>query len=167
MAIRAELDLIFKAAQTATGPLSAEKSVGLLVSLQKALGAGTSANQADLVYASAAAATISSGTPLDVDLNSLTDAFGSAIAFVEVCRFIVVNSSTTAGQTLTVGNAASNAWTGWSGGATHTSIIGPEGALFWWSPSDGGAVSGSNKVLRIVASAANIPYKLLIVGRSA
>lgn len=167
MAIRAELDLIFKAVHTATGPLSAEGSFGFPVSLQKALGSGTSANQADRVYASPAAATISSGTPLDVDLNSLTDAFGVAMAFVEVCGFIITNDSVTAGQTLTVGNATTNAWTGWSGGAAHTSIIGPEGCLFWWSPSDGGAVSGSSKVLRIAASAASMPYKLLVVGRSA
>lgn len=167
MSIRAELDFIFKSVQTETGPLSAAKTVSLQVALQKALGSGTSANQADLVYASAAGATISSGTPLDVDLNSLTDAFGSSISFVEVCGFVITNDSTTASQTLTVGNAASNAWTGWSGGATHTSVVGPEGALFWWSPSDGGAVSGSNKILRIAASAASMPYKLLVVGRSA
>ena len=165
MALTTQLDLILKGVLTAAGPLGNTKEEVLPVDAGDRLANGTSANQADKVYA--VSGTISSGTPLDLDLTALTDVFGVAVNMAEVVGFLLRNKSTTATQTLTVGNAASNAWVAWQSGTTPAVVIGPEGCLLWWSPSDGAAVTGTTKVLRIAASAASVAYEFIIFGRSA
>lgn len=165
MALQTQIDFVFKALQTSTNALSVTKSEPLAIEILQKLGSGTGSRQADLVGASDG--TIATGTPLDIDLKALTDEFGAAVNMAEIVAFVVINDSATAGETITVGAAASNAWVAWLGDASDTIKIGPGGMLFWQSPIDGVATDATHKVLRLAASAASVAYRFMVVGRSA
>jgi hypothetical protein len=105
-----------------------------------------------------------------LDLSALTrTVFGDSatVAFVKVKGFIIKNKATTAGFNLTVGNAASNGWTGWTNPATATVAIGPNAWRGFWEPSLAGvAVSGTNKNVKIDAGATSVTYRIFVIGTS-
>src|SRR5262245_18892644 len=61
---------------------------------------GTGTSQCDLVYAKSLSL---AATPTSLDLTSLTDLSGTSINFARVREVQIVNQSTTAGRTITVG----------------------------------------------------------------
>lgn len=139
---------------------------------------GTGANQADILYMRNAE--LASGADLDLDLAGvLSDALGNTVACAEVCGMLVVNQSAdgTAGDTiLTIGNAASNPWTGWCGGADTAVTIGRGGFLLFCNPDASGigaVTGGSADTLRItagdqIATASDPGYaQIMILGRTA
>ena len=116
-----------------------------------------------------------------LDLTNLTDPVGNNFTdCIKVCAICFLNFSTTAATPITVGAAASNAWTGWLGASTHTITV-PNG---YTDPSSSNAipgvvivatgsaaaltVGGSSKVVKLYASyASSVTYGVVILGRNA
>lgn len=141
---------------------------------------GTASNCVNLLYAKTHALAASN---LDLDLASLTDVAGNSINFARV-RFIMIrNESTTAGHNLTIGAAASNAWTALLGTSTSTIVLPPGIAASGNNPpfystfsaadplSSGGTggfiVGASSKVLQLAPGANSFNVSVLIAGTSA
>lgn len=115
---------------------------------------GTGADQADLKYSTKRTLAIS--TPLVLDLTSLTDAQGVAIAPARLKALTVVNRSTTPGQVLKLGYSATtaNAFTGFvtnPGQVTvRPSTTSSPGFVTITAPDATGFLIGStNKLLQI------------------
>ena len=126
---------------------------------------GTADSQCDKAWSDQA--TIANSGTTTYDLTALFDAFGVALAFAKIRAIIIENLSTT--QTLTVGNAASNAFSAFLGGDTETIKILPNSQFILTGVNTGMAVSGSHKSLKIAngsaGDAANV--NIWIVGTSA
>ena len=138
------------------------------ISLNDALATGTTADKADLLYVSKDVALSGSATT-NVDVaGSLTDAFGSTLTFVKIKMLYIHNKSTTAGNTITIGNGTNPLLIFGTGSHTHT--IGPDGRLLIWEPSLAGkAVTASTgDILKILNDTANaVTYDIAIAGTSA
>ena len=130
-----------------------------------ALGVGTGANNVDTVYS--VRASIASGVPLDVDLQgSLTSALdGTVISFPLVVALLIVNNSSTVGQTLSFGVGA-NPVTSWMAGTTPTVIIGSGGWLSLAAPVSGYAtVAGTGDIMRLTSASGTVVTDIVILGR--
>ncbi|MCA9100061.1 MAG: hypothetical protein KDA63_02865 [Planctomycetales bacterium] len=140
------------------------------VEYEKNLADGTSVDQVDKIWHDQR--TVAATSNDDLDLTALTNSvFGSTITinFAKVKSILVVNTSTTSGDELRVGAAASNAFTApFNGGATSVVEVGADSALLLSSNKDGWSVTGgSADVLRIANPGGNsITYKIVIVGTS-
>jgi len=171
------------ASYSQTAPTSAIQPYDIPASLsvQYAFLQGTASNSIDLLYA----ATLSlAGTATNLDLTSLTDPAGGSINFARVRHIMIANLATTAGYTLTIGAASSNAWTGLLGTSTSTIVLPPGiAAVSGTSParpsvfvagdplssgaSGGFIVGASSKVLKLDPGANTFSVSVLIVGTSA
>ena len=112
--------------------------------------------------------TLAAAASVTLTLSALTDDLGRTVAFVNVDSLIIQSVTRTAGDYLTVGNAASNAWTAIMGGTTPIyKVYGLD--LKVADNIDGFAVSsGSSDQLKIVNSGSNsLTFKVGIFGRSA
>ena len=149
-------------------------SQGVFGNLQQALSflkqldiaAGTGSNQADVYYA----ATLSPGTGgVTLDLaGSLTDMFGNTVTPVEIMAMIFYNRSTTAAEIVTIGNAASNQFSAWLGGATQTIKLGPGGLFVLTDPLSGlSCAGGSADQLKLVSASGSPSVDFIVFGRSA
>lgn len=133
---------------------------------------GTGAGQVDLIYAKQLSL---AGSATTLDLTALTDLSGASINFARVRELIIQNLATTSTYTVTVGAAASNAWTGILGTTTSTLIIPPSAGngLFRFSDysstgaSTGAVVSGTSKSLKLDPGANTISINIVILGCSA
>lgn len=138
------------------------------LNLDDTLADGIGLDQADIIWHDERTVTAAAET---LDLTALTrTVFGdtATLNFVKVKGLVIKNKSTTAGENLTVGNAATNGWTGWTNPATATIAIGPNAWQGFWEPNLAGrAVSGTNKSLKIDPGAATIVYRIFILGASA
>lgn len=131
----------------------------------KAINTGTGAGQANEMYDFIR--TLASGATETLDLSgtSLQNAFGENIVFTGVKIVYVENLSTT--ETLTIGNATSNQWLAWLGGATNTETIPPGGILLRTNLSaTGWAVTNSSAdQLKIANSGgASTSYRIILMG---
>lgn len=142
-----------------------------------AYGNGTAAGMIDLLYGKVLSL---AGSATTLDLTSLTDLNGAAINFARVRELIIVNQAVTAAFTVTVGAAASNAWsTGPLGTSTSTSILQPSvgqtvglSMLRWSDPfttgaTTGGYVDSTHKALKLDPGANTISVAIIIAGCSA
>lgn len=148
------------------------------VNLPLNFGSGTGSNNIDLIYAKAI--TLVASTPQTLDLTSLTDLSGASINFARVRDFAVINTSTTTGQIVTVGAAATNAWVGPLGTTTSTAIVYPgvtgaatpsPGHIRWTDPyttgvSGGMVVTGTSKSVKLDPGANTITVYVIIAGCS-
>lgn len=131
------------------------------------LASGVAIDAADLIYVSLDTALTGSGTAnLDV-AGGLTDVFTATLTLIKVKLLYIHNKSTTAGNTIIVGNGANPLLVFGTGAHTHT--IGPNGKLLIWEPSLAGkavtATTGDN--LLITNGTANaVTYDIVIVGTS-
>lgn len=87
---------------------------------------------------------------------------GGTRVFSAIKAIIIENTDST--NSLTVGNAASNGWTGITGSATATVAIEPGGHREIYSPVSGIAVSGTNCNILIAAAAGTANIKVTIIG---
>lgn len=146
-------------------PLSNSQSLKCTLSTS-----GTAADQVDLKYSTTL--TFSASTAQTLDLTSLTDVYGGAINFARVRTITIKMKSTTDGATLTIGNAASNAWAAILG-ATGTLIMQAststnDSMLVLTAPNTTGwATSGSSKSLKLLPSAHAFSVDIEITGCSA
>ena len=112
--------------------------------------------------------TLAAGASVTLTLSALTDDLGRTVAFVNVDALLVQSTTRTAGDYLTLGNAAADPWTAFLGGTTptmkHFGLT-----LILADNTDGFAVaSGSNDQLKITNSGSNsMTFKVGIFGRSA
>jgi len=158
--IGVSIDVLETSTTNTIGP--AKDNVNTSVSIAWTDGSG--ANQANKQWSKTATLTATSAT---FDLSSLTGTFGT-VTFTKIKALILINTSTTDGAMLTVGNAASNVWSAPFGGSTQTVKVGPGSCLIlsaMTAQSSGPwTVDSSNKNLKIDAGAATITYKLILIG---
>jgi hypothetical protein len=136
---------------------------------------GTGSGAVDLVYAKALSL---AGSATTLDLTSVTDLSGASISFARVRVLVIQNLATTAAYTVTVGNAASNIFTGFIA-STGTVVIQPNvGAtsnysshvftdLYSTGASTGAYVDSTHKNLKLDPGANTISVNVLILGCSA
>lgn len=137
--------------------------------LKKLLTAGTVADTADLVFADTRTLAASATENLDLD-GGLTDAFGNALAFVEVVAILVFAAAANTNNVL-LGGAASNGFVGPFADATDKLTIKPGGWAFLMAPGNPAypVTAGTGDILKVANSAAGtaVTYDIIIVGRSA
>jgi hypothetical protein len=131
---------------------------------QIVLADGTGAGQANKIWSSRRVLAASANE--DIDLQTVTDPFGAAIALAKV-RLLLVFAEAGNSNNVVLGNAAANQWVGPFGAATHTHAIKP-GGLYATAATDaaGWAVSGSAKNLRVAnaGGGSSVAYRIIVVG---
>ena len=131
------------------------------------LSSGTGLDNADLVFHDSRTL---AATSEDLDLAaSLSDSFGNTLTFVKVKGIFIKNTSTTAGDILSVGGAAANQFINWVGNSSDIINIGPDGVLFLWDPSLAAyaVTAGTGDLLKIDAGGNTITYEIIIIGTDA
>lgn len=147
--------------QTVTTALNYGKSV--------AWSNGTGNGQADKLWTDQRTLTASANEDLDL-AGGLTDAFGAAITFARIKMILVVAAAANTNNVV-IGAAASNAFVGPFGAATHTIHVRPDGmAVLACKDATGWAVTGgTGDLLRVANSAGStsVTYDIAILGASA
>lgn len=165
MALTTNLDLVLRGSHTnvldlltATASFSIDKGDSLTD--------GTGAvDTADLMWSDTRTLATTSES-LDL-AGSLTNVFGATVTFARIKAILIHNKSTTVGQTVTVGGAASNAFPLFAD-TTDKYVIGPNGLFFVWEPSAAAkAVTASTGDLLKIETSASITYDIVIIGASA
>lgn len=155
--------------QTVSSGVVSAQNLPATLSVTTSYANGTGANQVDLIYAKQIALVAS--TPQTLDLTSLTDLSGASINFARVRVLDLQVVTTTSGDNVTLGDAASNAWAAiWGATGTHTVMAGSR--FVFNDPTSTGAgvgavVSGTSKSLKIDPGSANVTINLIIAGCSA
>jgi hypothetical protein len=120
---------------------------------------GTGSDQAQKHYYDA----LSVGTGgTTIDLTACTSDDLAATSFTKVKRFCIRLRDQSAGVYLTVGNAAATVWAPWLSSSTATLRV--DEVLYMRSPVDGWTVDGSNKSLKLVASAGTLTVDVTFIG---
>jgi hypothetical protein len=135
-----------------------------------ALADGTGTDQCDKIWHDTR--TLAAGASDDLDLNALPQTlFGSALTInlAKVKFLLVVNTSTVAGDDLTVGGAAVQEWTAWVGTAGDKVRVPADSALLVSNRRTGWSVAnGSSDTLRLTnAGSGSVTYKIALAGTSA
>ncbi len=151
-----------------TGLSSVNASSDLVPSLQWVAGNAAVANGITQYFCnSASTITLNSGTNTTVTLTSLTDASGSSRTFVNgVKGLLIYVTSRSAGDYLTVGNAAANTWTGFVSVNTATLRVHDFLAVGVMSTDSLGVNATSNQVKITNSGNAAITFKLAIIGNN-
>lgn len=127
---------------------------------------GTGANNANFAWSDKL--TITASNSSTIDLSSLTDRFGNAIAPTIIKLFgVKLVSSTDTAATISIGNAASNQWVSVIEGTNDLVKIRYGGfAVFGCKDATGYAVSGTNKNLKILNNSAtqSVIVDVVVVG---
>ena len=142
------------------------------------LTSGTGANAADRIWSDMDRA-LSSGATEDLDLYDLAafdigagagkDASGTAWALVEVVSLLVYSASSSAGDLLVGGKAATTAWNSiFNSDDNAKLLIKPGGWFQIFAPTDPAyAVTDvSNHLLKMEASGGAVTYGVVVIGRS-
>lgn len=136
----------------------------------KSLGFGTGADNADRIWHDQR--TVTAGANDDIDLTALSQQIftGSLpVAMVNIKAIQIICLSTTSGDKLKLDASVANAYTSPFDGTTQRLVIGSDSPTVLANKKDGfGAVTSTNKMIRITnPGAANISYKIVVVGTSA
>lgn len=118
---------------------------------------GTSAGQADIFGVKTFSVT--SGTPLDIDLTSFADDSGATFVFAHLLALLLENT-TVSGGNLTIGGGSNPVWA-----SADPKLIGPND----WVAAKLAVevlIDGTHKIFRVSASAGTLTGKLRIIGRS-
>ena len=103
------------------------------------------------------------GSATTLDLTSLTGPRGTE-TFATIVGLYVYNLTTTAGYAVTVGNAASNAWTGPLGGTTPTLTVPAGSRLVLENNDTAWTVDGTHKSLKLDPGANTVSVRVVILG---
>lgn len=99
--------------------------------------------------------------------GGLTDSFGTTLTFARIKCLLIHNKSTTVGQTVTIGGAASPIPL-FADAASDKYVLGPNGIFLIWEPSAAGkVVTASTGDLLKIETNASISYDIIIIGSSA
>jgi hypothetical protein len=130
---------------------------------------GTGLGQADRVFTDIR--TLAASSTEDLDLAGvLTDAFGATITFARIKTLLVAADAANINNVV-VGNAATNGFISWVGGALHTVTVRPGGVLLL-AAADATAytvTAATADLLRIGNSAGgtSVTYTIVLIGASA
>jgi hypothetical protein len=146
---------------TARVPLAYSKSLDL--------SSGTGANQADKIFSDTR--TLAASATEDLDLAGvLVDALGSTLTFARIKGLLICPAAANT-NSLIVGNAASNGFISWVGGATHTVTVRPGGLFALFAPdATAYAVTAATADLLHIANGGagtSVTYDIVIIGASA
>jgi hypothetical protein len=132
------------------------------------LGNGTGANQADRMYAATRTLALSTGEDLDL-AGTLTDSFGATITFARI-KAMIIRAAVGNTNNVVVGNAASNGFISWCGGAAHTVTVRPGGTFALIAPDvTAYAVTPSTADLLHVlngGAGTSVTYDVVLIGAS-
>lgn len=143
---------------------SASQNVDSKLAANLAYTNGTGTDQANLQWGKTGV-TLAGGASVTYTLSSLTDDLGRAVAFTGVRLLVISVTSRTAGDYLTVGNAASNPWAAPFGGGTHTTKVYTFLAVAADKTDKFVVSSGSSDQLKLVNSGSNsLTFSIHIVG---
>lgn len=136
---------------------------------QNLLSTGTGANQADRVYYAQPTVAASGTTTIDL-AASVTDVFGATVTFARIKALIIAAASGNTNNVI-VGNAASNGFITWVGGATHTVNVRPGGFLALAAPDATAyaVTAGTGDLLLFTNSGAgtSVTFDVILIGSSA
>lgn len=129
---------------------------------------GTTAGKADLMFSDTR--TLSAAASEELDLaGGLSDPFGAALTFVKVVAIMIIAAEANT-NSVVVGGAASNAFTGPFADSSDKVAVPPGGCLLLTAPSAGWTVTAATGDLLKIANSAgstSVTYDVIIVGRSA
>lgn len=130
---------------------------------------GTTADAVDLMYVKTL--TFAASTAQTLDLTSLTDLYGAAVAFARIRSISIKFKSVTNGATLTLSPGASTGWTNLLGtGSTlimQASTAGNDAALLITAPNTTGwVVDSTHKSLTLTPSAHVFDIDIQLMGAS-
>lgn len=164
MAVVTNVTCRVAATETRADDLTTVKAPHLL-DFAQTVASGTSSNQNDVVYSDTVVLT---AAPTTYDLRgALTKAVGSLANFVKVTTIMIVNKSSTTGQSLTIG-AGSNPWITWLIATGDGVVLGPGGVFLLHSPIDGYATTaGTGDILTLDPGANAFSVDIIFCGRSA
>lgn len=139
------------------------------LSYEDQLANGSAADEADTIWSDQR--TIAASGRDDLDLTALVHTlFGSTltITLASVKAILLVNTSTTSGDTLQLDSSVTNACTAPFGGSAASLVqIGADSALLLSSKKDGWTVNSTHKILRVSnLSADSVTYSIVILGVS-
>lgn len=162
--------LTVRAAATQTNPLDLVTGRAPLdLTRAIALGSGTGANQADLIFSDTR--TLAASASEDLDLAGvLTGAFGAVLTFARV-KGLIISAAAANTNNVVLGAAASNGFVSWVGAATHTVSIRPGGVLALFAPDAVAyaVTAGTADQLHVANSGAGtgVTYDVILIGASA
>jgi len=159
------LQILFDGSYRNTNDFGTDAS-RFLHSWSLALTNGTGSGNANFAWSDQI--TITSSSSSTIDLSSLTDRFGNAIAPTKIKAIgIRLTSSTDTAASISVGAAASNQWTSLLQDATDLIKIRYQGSFMaMCTDSTGYAVSGTNKSLKILNNSAtqSVVVDVFVIG---
>ena len=165
MAVRTDIKNFLNASQTGSGDYSGHVRADFEIA--EVWESGTGANQAARLYYDER--TLAASTGEDLDLTTITDAYGVALGLTEV-RALCIQAAAANGAAIEVKPSSSNGWTALLKDASDILQI-PAGcsAQFILGPDGSAPVSGSSKSLNIsnTSGSDSGTYTLLILGASA
>lgn len=127
---------------------------------------GLGLNQAQKVFTDQRTLTASATEDLDL-AGVLTDAFGAALTFTEI-KAMAIKASASNTNNVIVGNATTNGFITWVGGAAHTVTVRPGGILLLVAPDATGyaVTAGTGDILKIANSAGgtSVVYDIVLIG---
>ncbi|MFB7617823.1 hypothetical protein [Kitasatospora sp. NPDC056181] len=134
-----------------------------------ALGSGTGAGQADMIWSDTR--TLAASATEDLDLAGvLTGAFGNTLTFARV-KGLIVRAAAGNTNVVAVGGAAATGFVGWVADATDKVNVRPGGVLGLFAPDATGypVTAGTADLLRIGNGGSGTPvtYDIVIIGASA
>lgn len=134
----------------------------------KTLTSGTGSGQADLVWGDTNTLAASANTDIDL-AGSLTGPLGATLTFAKIkAVFVYADEGNT--NNVVLGGAASNAFVGPFGAATHTIAVPPGGSVLLTAPAAGWPVTAATAdLLRVANSGAgsSVTYRVILIGTSA
>lgn len=123
------------------------------------------AGNVDTLYQ--ASFTVTSGTPLSINLATALDVLGVALGDVDIVGLLIENDSATAGQDFTVGSGTDPALGTQSYLVQANTTSGSPGFVCVNFPLGLATTSGTSNLLQItVAAGTNVPGKISILGRN-
>lgn len=119
---------------------------------------GSATGNVNKVYS--ATFSVATGTPVSLDLTTLTDPLGNALNFGTVYSILVTNDSVTAGQDLTIFGGTNGLI------ATSTELVYANGGTKLLDTGTTGiATDGTHKIVTIAAAAGTVAGKITIIGK--
>ena len=159
--VSANLSFI-KTATPSGGAANATQGLSMLRNLPT----GTADGSADIGWVSLARS-LTTGATEDIDVRgALTDAFGIAVASVELVG-LAVQSAATNTTNLTIGNG-SNPLQMFFGATTHSIILKPKDFFVWYGFAGWATTAGTADIIKVAnAAGATALYDIAFLGRSA
>lgn len=169
MSVSTQIDLYLKTVDDGDKTAPTYGALSGIIDWKTKWADGTSTNQADVAFFKKYALSASGTQVLDL-AGSLTDDFGRTVTFAKIRAICFENTSTTSGDTVTVGPDATNGITTIITGTTPKVDIDPGGVVLLTSPVDGWSVTGGSAdeiILTETGGANTVTVRVLIVGTSA